>query len=119
MADVNRRRELLTDLIEVRRPLSESLAAVRGLPWDSDVDLVILTRSHVVELLGRYLNGELDAVGVEAWAEAIEVRDDVGAEPGHEDVLRQFVFETANPLLAEPVTEAGARRWLEQLGARP
>jgi hypothetical protein len=113
------RRDLLVDLIELRLPLSEAVAAVRELPWDSDVELVLLTRASVGALLQLYLRGELSPADLETWANAVEGRDDIGAEPGYEELLRAFVFETANPLLAEPISDSYARRWLESLSGDP
>lgn len=111
-----RRRAVLLDLIELRLAPSAAVAAVRELPWDSDVELVLLTRAHVVAMLQRYLRCELNEADLEAWADAVEGRDDIGAEPGDEELLRAFVFETANPMIAEPISDAFARRWVERLG---
>ncbi|HTZ43210.1 MAG TPA: hypothetical protein VMB79_05055 [Jatrophihabitans sp.] len=106
-----RRRHTLLDLIALRVPLSEAIAAVRRLPWDSDADLVRLTRTHVTVLLMRYLAQELTAGDLEAWANAIEAREDIGAE----ELLRTFVFETANPALCEDVSNGFARRWIGRI----
>lgn len=66
------RRDVLVDLIELRLPLSEKVAAVRELPWDSDVELELLTRASVDALLQRYLRGELSPPHLETWANAVE-----------------------------------------------
>jgi hypothetical protein len=116
MSETRRRRDALIDLIELRSSLDAAIAAVRGLPWDSDVDLVFLTRANVDVLLQRYLRGELSAADLERWADAVESREDIGSEHGYEELLRAFVFETANPVLAEPISDGFARRWLERLG---
>jgi hypothetical protein len=42
------------------------------------------------------------------WAEALEGREDVGFEDGHEEKLKQFIFELANPELCESVTPVRA-----------
>jgi hypothetical protein len=112
---MQRRRGILNDLVELRAPLRECLAAVHTLPWDSDVDLVVLARSHVVALLGQYLQGALSASDVESWANAVEAREDIGIEHGDEELLRRFVFETANPRLAQPISDVYARDWLERM----
>lgn len=106
-------REILLDLIEVRLPLADAIAAVRELPWDSDIELALLERAHVITLLQRYLRHELTPADLEEWANAVEGREDIGLEPACEE-LEAFVFETANPLLAEPISEENARRWLER-----
>lgn len=111
-----RRHDVLVDLIELRRPLGAAIAAVKELPWDSDVEIVLLARANAVALLQRYLRGELGAADLERWADAIEGREDIGSEQGHEELLRAFVFETANPALAEHISDGYARRWLERFG---
>jgi len=111
------RREVLADLIGLRSSLDTAIAAVRELPWDSDVELVQLARTNVEDLLHRYLRGELSAADLEAWANAVESREDIGLEHGHEELLGAFLFETANPLLAEPISHSYARRWLKQIGS--
>jgi hypothetical protein len=110
------RRDVLIDLVELRSSVAAAIAAVRELPWDSDVEVVLLARANVEMLLHRYLRGELSADDLEAWANAVESREDIGSERGYEEMLRAFVFETANPLLAEPISGSYACRWLERLG---
>lgn len=115
-AEARQRRDVLVDLIELRRSPGVAIAAVRELPWDSDVEIVLLARVNAVAVLQRYLRGELSAADLEGWADAVEGREDVGSEQGHEELLRAFVFETANPVLAEQISDSYARRWLERLG---
>lgn len=119
MNPTQQRRSVLVDLIELRRLLRDVVAAVRELPWDSDDELVLLGRANVVALLQRYQRGELGPAELEVWANAIEGREDIGAEPGDEDLLRVFVFETANPLLAEPISDDWTCRWLQCLNGDP
>jgi hypothetical protein len=115
-ADAGRRRDVLADLVKLRLPPDAAVAAVRALPWDSVVEMVVLARRDAHELLQRYLRGELSPSDVESWADAVESRDDIGFESGHEELLRAFVFETANPVLFEPISETYARRWLDRFG---
>jgi hypothetical protein len=115
-SDAQRRRDVLVDLIELRLSPSAAIAAVKQLSWDSDAEVARLTRVNAVAMLQRYLRGELSAADFEGWADAVESREDVGEEPGYEESLRAFVFETANPLLAEPISDSYVRRWLERLG---
>lgn len=116
MSDDHRRRDALVDLIELRVTPGEAVAAAKQLPWDSDVELVILSRANVAVLLTRYLHRELSTADLEAWANAVEGREDIGVGPGDEESLRAFVFETANPVLAEPISDDYAHRWLKRVG---
>jgi len=110
-----RRMRVLLDLIERRVPLNAAVQAVRDLDWDSDIELVVLTRRHVQAMLHAYEDGALSATDVTTWADGLESRDDVGFERGHEDELRQFLFEAATPEINEPITLDFARRWLRML----
>lgn len=112
---VQERRKILIDLIEVRLPLVDAVAAVLELPWDSDIEVTLLEQVHVSALLQRYLRHELSQADLEVWANAVEGREDIGLESAHEELLRAFVFETANPSLVEPISESYAHRWLERL----
>ncbi|MGI5213374.1 hypothetical protein [Plantactinospora sp. CA-290183] len=107
----NLRVDVLRDLIELRLPLGEATAALARFPWDSDAELVALTRADALRLLRRYLDGDVTAVDCQRWAEALERRDDVGLEPGFEDLLKELLFETATPALFGDLTPALAATW--------
>lgn len=113
---VSERTEALRDLVELRKPIPAAISALRRFAWDSDAALVTLTGRDLIRTLEGYLRGQLSAIEVEEWAEAIEGRDDIGYEPQRGDVLRLAIFELANPLLATPLDSALARRWLEAAG---
>jgi hypothetical protein len=117
--DAHQRTAILLDLIFLRIPVDEAVSAVRTLPWDSDDELAVLDRTAAVSALHRYRSGELTEGDLEAWAEAIEGREDVGFEPGHEETLSQFVFETANPTLAEALSDQYAVGWIERMTSSP
>ena len=110
------RADVLVDLIEFRRPIDAAVNAIAALDWDSDQPLVVLRCHHVRELLGRFEGGKVSAAEVEAWAEALECRDDVGYEPDYDRQLREFLFQASTPELNEPISSDFARRWREQLG---
>ncbi len=52
---------------------------------------------------------------VEAWAELIEGREDIGREKGSEDELDEAIFELANHSLTGETVEALIRRWTARL----
>jgi hypothetical protein len=103
--------EALRDLVALRIPVSEALRAVRTFPWDSDDELVRLTSTATLGILHRFIEGELSGGEVREWADALEVRDDIGLEPAHDETQRRLLFEIASPELSEPLTVAVARRW--------
>jgi hypothetical protein len=105
----------LRSLLTLSRPLEELTARLRAFPWNCDRDLVMFTRQHAANVLRRYLAGEFDARTVADWADAIEIREDIGHEPGHEDALKDLIFELANPDANYVLTPARAKEWLKRL----
>lgn len=112
---VDERIKALRDLIELREPIPAAISHLRRFPWDSDAELVTLRGNDLIRILDAYLDGELSNSEVEEWAEAVEGRDDIGYEPQQRSVLRQIIFELANPLLTTPIEPAQAHRWKDSI----
>lgn len=109
-----RRAALLSLLMGIQSP-EDAAEQLSGFGWDSAFPLVLLTTEHAVVILERYLSGDVTAVGVERWANAIEGRDDIGYEHGHEALLSEFVFEMANPDITKALDPPRARSWIGRL----
>lgn len=45
------RREALLDVVEMRQPLHEAIAALRSFPWDSEVELLPLSRADALRVI--------------------------------------------------------------------
>lgn len=95
--------------------LEDAARSLGKFPWDSDAGLVVLKREHVCRALSRYLQHQISVVDVEAWANVLESREDVDFEIGHEDLISNVVYELANPILTEILTEERARELLAKL----
>ncbi len=108
--------DALRDLVQRRRSVRDAVAVLAGYKWDSHIELVNLTRADATRVLRDYLSGALTAEEAQHWAEALEVRDDVGRERGFEDELTEFVFELATPEVAGPLTSQRAQQWLDAFG---
>ena len=105
----------LRDLVQWRRlPIADAIARMNEFSWDSD-ELVELTVVDAAASLDRYLAGEAAAEDVNAWADALEGRDDLALEGAHSELLKEFLFEIANPELAEPLTPTFAQHWKDRL----
>ncbi|GAB2986028.1 hypothetical protein [Nocardioides montaniterrae] len=89
----------LTDLIELRRPIAEAVSGVAALDWDSDQEVAVLSLVDLKRVMEAFQRAELAADEVEAWAEALHGRDDVGFEAAHADLLAQALFELSTPEL--------------------
>ncbi len=86
--------------------LRQQLAAY---PFDYTGEAVPLLRSHFDAVLRRYLLGDLTASDVEAWAEAIELREDVDYDDERDPFVHQMLFWLANPLINGALTPDTAR----------
>jgi hypothetical protein len=95
-----------------RRPISEAVERLREFPWDSDDELVTMTRADGISCLDLYLTGSITADDVNVWAEALEGRDDVAFDT---ELLSELLFELANPEITEPLSENLAQRWQRRL----
>jgi hypothetical protein len=93
------RKQLLQSLLAFNAPVANVMEPLKKFGWDSETELVTLTRDDIASVLKRYLSSELSASDVEDWANALEIRDDVGYEVGYEDLLSDVVFDLANPAL--------------------
>ncbi|MGO9559437.1 MAG: hypothetical protein ACLPQS_17385 [Acidimicrobiales bacterium] len=107
----------LEDLLLMRIPPAEAQQHLRRFMWDSE-PLVTLTRADLERVLDEYLTGRIRAEVVEAWAEALEGRDDVSLERGLEVVINDVVFELANPELTARLTATGAQELKRRLEER-
>jgi hypothetical protein len=70
--------------------------------WDAPAPLQVLTATHIVAVLDRFLRGSLSAEEVGGWAELLENREDIGFEPETENVVWDAIWCLANPDINAP-----------------
>ena len=109
------REELLRQLIDGHVSSADIAERLGAVGWDSDREIVTLTRSDALAILSRFIRGEVKADEVGEWANAIEGREDIGYEPGSEATLSDLVFELANPEISTELTAERAEDWARQL----
>ncbi|MEW6533774.1 MAG: hypothetical protein AB1473_23290 [Thermodesulfobacteriota bacterium] len=109
------RKTLLIALLRAERPVRNILSELDKFPWDSTEELVTLTPQHLVNVLSRFLTGDLSDANVGAWASAVEGREDIGFESAFQDVLKQCVFQLATPELGYSLTKEFAQEWIDRL----
>lgn len=119
MTATTTRKQLLRSLVELERPLDDLVRELSRLGWDCDRELVTLQRQHVLSILERFKQGELLAQQVEAWANAVEAREDIAIESVAHSVLTSAVFELANPALHGALTKELADQWILRLRQTP
>jgi hypothetical protein len=107
--------DFLQSLVQFDRPLNQVLSALNQMDWDSEQEVMILKREQIAIILQRYLNGHLQSTEVEDWANAIECREDIGYEEGYEYLLRDLIYELANPLLTRSLSPQTAKNLLNTL----
>lgn len=74
-----------------------------------------LTSAHLRAALTRYLTGRWSAEQLEAWADFVEMRDDIDIPASEHRGLRELLFELASPALFGELTSARARLLLDEL----
>ena len=109
---MNTHHQLLNSLLKLDRPLTEILAPLNSLGWDSPQTFVTLKPQHITQILQSYLNHQITELEVENWANAIESREDIATE---NERLEQIIFDLANPLLTNSLTPKLAHHYLTQL----
>ena len=112
---MSRRAEILRDLVSASRPLAELSKGLALFEWDSDDELVTVDCADVTRMLEDYVTGRRLASDIRAWAETIEGRDDIGLAPASEPLLREAIFQLANPELGHALTPVLAQKLLREL----
>jgi hypothetical protein len=108
------RRRILSELLEFNAPIDALRERLRELPWDADSDELQLLPDHVVHLLAAAKAGEVQPADVSSWAELVESREDIGMPDESDDLLREFLFEAANPEINN-FGPACYQVWIERL----
>lgn len=109
------RTQALEALLLLREPVQVAIQKVSSFPWDSEVQLVVLTRADARRVVTAFVEGSLSAEECDEWANAVEGRDDVSLEGGSEELLREFLFEFGTPELTRPLTRSTAEEWILKL----
>lgn len=108
------RKSVLTDLLNLTKDFGRLSVELSNFKWDSE-ELVTLQRTHIRNILKKYLVGEVSADDVIMWANAIESREDIGYETPYEDTIKQVIFELANPEINYKLNESQATEYIELL----
>jgi hypothetical protein len=108
------RSEILRDLVGFVCPLASIQAELAAYPWDSAVTLITMDANDLVGILRRYLKGEISPGEVEDWANAVEMREDIECS---DELVKDVVFDLANPTLQGSLSHETARSSIELLSA--
>ncbi|HBY9035595.1 TPA: hypothetical protein MI944_29695 [Klebsiella pneumoniae] len=104
--------ELLHRLIEASMPIPEAVSRLAELSWDGEEDLVELVPEHCSNVISQFLRGAIAGTEVEAWANAVECREDVKI---NSSLVGEVLHELANPTLTHCLSPARGKELLSQL----
>lgn len=99
---MKRRSELLRELVEYKTPINSILADLQAYGWDSETIHFIVSKNHLINILNRFLLGNLNAQQIVEWADSLESREDI--EYDREEV-RGTIFLLANPDINGAITK--------------
>ncbi len=111
------RMTLVQGLVSLSGPVNDSVRQLAALDGDDEGEAATLTKAHLVAVLKRYRDGKLTAAEVEAWANAIENREDIDFDPDHESEIDDIMYDLANPTAHHPLSPAQASAFLAQLSS--
>jgi len=106
------RTELLHQLIEASIPIPEAISRLAELSWDAEAELLELGPEHCSNVLSQFIRGAIAAPEVEAWANAIECREDVSIKSL---LVGEVLHELANPVLTYSLSPSRGRLLLSRL----
>jgi len=95
--DAERREELIRKIIAFEDEIDQHIKEISEYDWDSDVELVILSKSDMENILQKFNAGEISKRQLDEWANFIECRDDMGFEEPRRETLREIIHWLANP----------------------
>jgi hypothetical protein len=104
--------DLLLQLIEASIPIPKAISCLAGLSWDTETDIVELTAEHCSNVISRFIKGAILGAEVEAWANAIECREDVKFKSS---LVGEVLHELANPALTYQLSQGRGEALLSRL----
>lgn len=101
---MERRLDLVRRVVEWNDRPFEAMREIIQYEWDYEGIPFTLHRSHVENILRRFLSGELSSKDVEEWADFIEMRSDIDYEERYRDWLSDAIFILATPAINGELT---------------
>ena len=105
------RKEIVTHLIKLDKPLEEISMLLQALSWDSEEEIPLRKRD-IKSVLVRYINDSIDIKTLTKWANMIEGREDIRYDESCFKDVKQLVFDLANPDLQGAFNKELAKEWL-------
>ena len=86
--------EVLKQIVRSGDKREFAYSALASLPFDSEVELVKVTKEDLANVLNKFLLNEITADDLELWANFIECRNDLNYAE-----IEDFIYALANPVL--------------------
>ena len=91
------RQQILQELVTFSQPLEFIAKELSQFEWDYDGKPFLIKPIHIVNILNRFLFGDLTAKEIEDWANLIECREDLEYDKSNQEQLDKIIDELANP----------------------
>jgi hypothetical protein len=116
--DLEEHRRVLRELVSAAGDVSTLAGQLRQFRGFDVEPLISLGASDVINVLERFLAGQMSVDEVGIWAEALEVRDDI--DFGEDGVISRAVFDLASEGLGvRPITRLLAEKMISDLRELP
>jgi predicted AlkP superfamily pyrophosphatase or phosphodiesterase len=112
---MNNRLDVVSSLVTFSKPLEEISNELSIFDWDYEGESLIVKSDEIIEVLRRYISGEINAEEIEGWANLIECREDIVFEAEKESELEDVIYRLANPLLEEPISVSLCKQFVANL----
>jgi hypothetical protein len=103
---------ILLDLLHFKNNIDTLRNMLSQIDFDSETELVSMSRDDIVEILQRSLDKKISFLGLEEWANLIECREDIGFD---DEKTQEMIFKLANPYLYGKLDEGHVLSYLNEL----
>ncbi len=86
--------EVLKQIVRSGDKREFAYSVLASLPFDSEVELVKVTKEDLANVLNKFLLNEITADDLELWANFIECRNDLNYAE-----IEDYIYALANPVL--------------------
>ncbi len=118
MPQQENRTALLNNIIRMRPSYDEDISAVKKMPWDCEHFLVEIEVRDLLHALRLNIDRKIPFSKLSMWANFLEIREDISLEKNNEELIRDVIFELANPELSVSPENEIAIKMLEQINIR-
>lgn len=113
--DDNIRIALVKELANYEKPINETLEKLSKFEWDFDGQSYLMKTEILKCVLQRYIAGAVSEGNLEDWANALEGREDIKYANPKKDIVKEIIYELANPTLVGKVNVKKCNNYLKMI----